>query len=372
MKIGSLIIRSLILFSLAAPTAYSQVMRGCPAGHAIQGIDFAARSLICVPVVSPEALNAEAAARLAADQTLQGNITNGDTAALSNAKAYTDTKLADGDAVKVITVNCNGGKTIGATLADEGTKQPLVLQVQGTCAERVNIGRDDVTLEGDGTIAGPVTIDGAQRVVIDGLTITNPAGTGVTITNGGSATLQNNDISNNAAYGVFLRNASVAVVNNNKMINNGITGTDVDASGIGVAQASMVRASRNEIRENANTGIEVFDNSTYRGEGDIIAMRTSSPGRSAVDTFRAGLVDLRGVTVNGVVHVNQQSQLQVRNLAGAGGSSTITGNINVSGLSFLRLRSGVVRSSSTLSCAGLATICTCDDFPPSNVCPVSP
>jgi hypothetical protein len=360
MKIGSLIIRSLILFSLAAPAAYSQVMRGCPAGHAIQGIDFAGRSLICVPVVSPEALNAEAAARLAADD-----------AALSNAKAYTDTKLAEADAVKVITVNCNEGKTIGGILAGEGTKQPLVLRLQGTCAEHVNIGRDDVTLEDDGsTIAGSVTIDGAQRVVVDGLTITNPIGTGVTITNGGSATLQNNDISNNAAYGVFLRNASVAVVNNNKMINNGITGTDVDASGIGVAQASMVRASRNEIRENANTGIEVFDNSTYRGEGDIIAMRTSSPGRSAVDTFRAGLVDLRGVTVNGVVHVNQQSQLQVRNLAGAGGSSTITGNINVSGLSFLRLRSGVVRSSSMLSCVPLA-ICTCDGFP-FNVCPVGP
>lgn len=339
MKIGSLIIRSLFLFSLAVPTAYSQVLRGCPDGHAIQGIDFVARSLICVPVVAPGALNAEIAARQAADQTLQNNITAGDAAALSTATAYTDTKLADAAGVKVITV-CAQGKTIRQVLADEGTKQPLVLQLQGTCAEHVTIGRDDVTLEqgGGGAIAGSITIDGAQRVVVDGLMITNPSGTGVTVTNGGSATIRNNDINNNAGYGVFVRHASFALVHNNRMINNGVITIDRDASGIAVAQASMVRSSGNEIRENLNAGIEVFDNSTYRSEGDTIA---GASGRPAVDTFRAGYADLRDVTVNGAVQVNQQSQLQVRNTVGV---STITGNISVSGLSFLRLRAGVAHT----------------------------
>jgi parallel beta-helix repeat protein len=268
--------------------------------------------------------------------------------------------LGDDD---TIVVDCSRGDSIQQALGKKIPDRPLTIVIRGTCNEEVTVKQDDVTLEGDGgAIAGSVTINGGRRVVVAGLTITNPTGDGVTVANGGSATIRGNHIDNNAGYGVFLRNAAFAIVNNNTMLNNGVINpTTVDASGIGVALGSTVRALENEIRENANTGIEVFDNSTYRSDGDIIAMRTSAPGRSAVDTFRAGYVDLRRVSVNGVVQVNQQSQLQVRNVAGFD-PSTITGNIMASGLSFLRLRSGVVRSSSTLSCVALS-ICACDGFP---------
>jgi parallel beta-helix repeat protein len=240
--------------------------------------------------------------------------------------------------------------------------------IRGACIEDVTIQRDDVTLAGDGGgITGGITINGARRVVITGLTITNPAGDGVTVTNGGSADISNNHIDDNAGYGIFLRHASFAIVNHNTMLRNGIVNpTTIDASGIGVSLGSMVRGLQNQIGENANTGIEVFDSSTYRSEGDVITMRMSAPGRSAVDVFRASLVDLRGVTVNGRVIVDQQAQLQVRNLQGL--TSTITGNISVSTLSFLRLRAGVVRAASTLSCGGGFSICTCDGFPS---CPIS-
>jgi parallel beta-helix repeat protein len=261
-------------------------------------------------------------------------------------------------------VDCSRGDSIQQALGKQNPGRPLTVLIRGACTEQVTVKQDDVTLEGDqGAIAGSVTIDGGRRVLVAHLTITNPTGDGVTVANGGSATIRNNHIDNNAGYGVFLRNAAFAIVNNNTMLNNGVINpTTVDASGIGVAMGSTVRALENEIRENANTGIEVFDNSTYRSEGDILAMRTAAPpGRSAMDTFRAGYVDLRRVSVNGVVQVNQQSQLQVRNVAGFD-ASTITGNINVSGLSFLRLRAGVQRLSSTLSCVALS-ICTCDGFP---------
>ena len=274
--------------------------------------------------------------------------------------------LADSDTG---VVDCSRGDSIQRALDRKHADRPLTLVIRGACAESVTITRDDVTLEGDGgAIAGSVTIDGGRRVVVAGLTITNPAGDGVTVANGGAATIRDNHIDDNAGYGVFLRNAAFAIVNNNTMLRNGIVNpTSVDASGIGVAMASTVRALGNEIRENANTGIEVFDNSTYRSEGDTIAMRTSAPGRSAVDTFRAGYVDLRGVTVNGQVFVNQQSQLQVRNLEGL--TSTITGNISTSGLSFLRLRAGVVRVASTLNCGTPSfSVCACDGFPS---CPIN-
>ncbi|HEV8552381.1 MAG TPA: right-handed parallel beta-helix repeat-containing protein [Casimicrobiaceae bacterium] len=265
-------------------------------------------------------------------------------------------------------VDCSRGDSIQRAIDKKNPDRPLTLVIRGICSEEVTVQRDDVTLEGDaGAIAGPVTINGGRRVVVASLTITNPTGDGVTVANGGSATIRDNHIDDNAGYGVFLRNAAFASVNNNTMLRNGVVNaTNPDASGIGVSMGSTVRALGNEIRENANTGIEVFDNSTYRSEGDTIAMRASAPGRSAVDTFRAGYVDLRGATVNGQVFVNQQSQLQVRNVADL--TSTITGNISVSVLSFLRLRAGVVRAASTLSC-GIAgfSVCQCDGLPS---CPV--
>lgn len=268
------------------------------------------------------------------------------------------------------TVNCASGGSIQDALAKKKLDRPLTVVIRGACTEPVTITQDDVTLQGEtgSSITGPVTVDGARRAVIADLGISNPTGNGVTITNGAAATLRNNHIDDSSGYGVFVRHASFALVNDNTMLRNGIVNnSDVDASGIGVAQGSMVRAARNEIADNANTGIEVFDNSTYRGEGDTIAMRASAPGRSAVDTFRAGLVDLRGVTVTGHVFVNQQSQFQARNLAEP--TKLRNGNIGVSGLSFFRLRAGVVREASTLSCGASFSICQCDGLP-GNVCPV--
>lgn len=260
-------------------------------------------------------------------------------------------------------VDCSRGDSVQDAVANGNRNQPLALLIRGTCVGSVEISRDDVTLQGDGgTIVGPVTVNGGQRAVIAGLTIRNPDGNGVTITNGSSATIQGNQINDNGAYGIFVRHASFALVNDNTMLRNGIVvpPIDIDASGIGVAQGSMVRASGNQIADNANTGIEVFDNSTVRSERDTIAMHPVT-GRSAVDTFRAGYVDLRGVTVTGRVFVNQQSQLQARNLPDA--PSTITGNIDVATLSFLRLRAGVVRHSSALSCGAEFSVCRCDGFP---------
>jgi hypothetical protein len=94
----AVVIPSLVVLSLAAASAYAQV-RGCPAGQAIQGVDFLARTLVCIPVVAPSALNAEIAARTATDALLQKNIdaeaaarAQGNSETLSSANAYTNTK----------------------------------------------------------------------------------------------------------------------------------------------------------------------------------------------------------------------------------------------------------------------------------------
>jgi hypothetical protein len=337
MKVGSLIIRSLLLCLLAAPTAYAQPLRGCPDGQAIQG--FSAGSLICAPVVAPAALNAEIAARQAADHTLQNNISSGDAAAVLDAKNYTDARLAEAGLIKVLTINCSAGSSIGGAIAGEDGKQSLELRLQGDCLEHVLIKRDDVTLKGDGdgaTITGSVTIDTGRRALIADLTVTNAAGDGVTVVNGGSATVRGSHIVDNGGYGISLRNGSFALVEGSVLSRNGRT--NVEASGMFVGTGSMARGLRNTMEGNANAGIEVGDSGTYRSEGDTV---TSSPsGRVSLDVYRASLVDVRGVTATGNVDVGQQSQLQVRNVAGLPISS-ITGNIVVGSQSFLRLRSGV-------------------------------
>ena len=245
---------------------------------------------------------------------------------------------------KTISVDC-GSRTISDVLADKGDKdKPLVLQVRGNCSESVTINRDDVTLEGDpagATINGSVTIDNARRVVVSNLTVTNASADGITVINGASATIRRSQVVLNGGYGIMVRNGSFAIVERNVLSNNGRT--NPQASGINVAVGSTARGLENVMEGNPNAAIEVGDSSNYRSEGDTASSGPS--GRVALDIYRAGFVDVRRVTATGNIDLNQQSQLQVRNVDGFP-ASTITGNINAGGLSYLRLRSGVIHAGS--------------------------
>jgi hypothetical protein len=250
-------------------------------------------------------------------------------------------------AAQDVVVDCSTG-TIGQVLGDKGDKsKPLVLRVRGNCSEHVIIERDDVTLEGDGagvTITGSVTVDTGRRALISNLTVWNATGDGLTVINGGSATIRGSNIADNGGYGVSVRNGSFARVESSVLSRNGRT--NVEASGLFVGTGSTARGLRNTMEGNANAGIEVGDSGTYRSEGDTVTALPS--GRVSLDVYRASLADVRGVTATGNVDVNQQSQLQVRNVAGFP-VSTITGNIAAGALSFLRLRAGVVHAG-TRSC----------------------
>jgi hypothetical protein len=257
-----------------------------------------------------------------------------------------------------IAVDCSAG-SIGQVLGDKGDKsKPLLLRVRGNCAEHVIIERDDVTLEGEGagaTITGSVTVDTGRRAVIANLTVWNATGDAVTVVNGGSATIRGSTIADNGGYGVSVRNGSFARVEDSVLSRNGRT--NAEASGIFVGTGSTARGLRNTMEGNANAGIEVGDHSTYRSEGDSV---TSLPsGRVSLDVYRASLADVRGVTANGNVDLNQQSQLQVRNAAGFP-ASTITGNISVGALSFMRLRTGVVLNGARSCNVAAFAVCQVD------------
>jgi hypothetical protein len=271
----------------------------------------------------------------------------------SVALAFAAPAVAD----QQITVDCST-RTIGQVLGDKGDKgKPLLLRVRGNCAEHVIIERDDVTLEGEGagaTITGSVTVDTGRRALIANLTVWNASGDAVTVINGGSATIRGSTIADNGGYGVSVRYGSFARVEDSILSRNGRT--NPEASGIFVGSGSMARGLRNLMEGNANAGIDVADNSTYRSDGDTV---TSLPsGRVSLDVYRASLADVRGVTASGNVDLNQQSQLQVRNAAGFP-ASTISGNIAVGALSFMRLRTGVVHTGGR-SCNAPFSICQVD------------
>jgi len=244
---------------------------------------------------------------------------------------------------QTVSVDCSR-RTIGQALGHKAEKDKgaLVVRVRGNCTEHVIIEHDDVTLEGDdsgATINGSVTIDAGRRAVLSNLTVTNPAGDGVTVVNGASATIRGSHMLHSGGYGVSVRNGSFARVEASFLSHNGRT--SAEASGLFAGTGSTVRGLNNTMEGNANAGIEVGDSSNYRSEGDSVTAFPS--GRVSLDIYRAGFVDVRGVTATGNIDLNQQSQLQVRNVAGFVGS-TLAGSIVVGSQSFLRLRTGVVHT----------------------------
>jgi len=140
--------------ALAAQTAYAEDRDGqsqfrCPAGQAIQGVDFATHTLICIPVVASAdiaallarltALETEAAnernARLAADNALQANISSeaaaraaADTTLQSNvnaeaaARQAADTTLQSTINAEAITRIAEDGATLASAKAYTDTK----------------------------------------------------------------------------------------------------------------------------------------------------------------------------------------------------------------------------------------------------------
>ena len=121
-----------------------------------------------------------------------------------------------GGGVSAVLVDCVTDTIADALdLAAAGT--PITITVQGLCEEDVFIDKDDVTLKGatgpaTDEIVGGITIDGAQRVTVQDLTIRDGTTTpdpsfpvGVFLTDLASATLQNLDVFGHGGAGIWAR-----------------------------------------------------------------------------------------------------------------------------------------------------------------------
>ncbi len=309
-------------------------------------------------------------------------------AAVSLAMAIS---LAPGpaQALNTITASVDCATTSLAALINGAPQRPpvaVVLTIKGTCTEDITIEFDDLTLEGDpvdgGTISGTITINGAQRVVIDNLTVTG-TGDGIVGIDAAAFIVKNSDIINNEKAGIIVVRSSSAVLNNNTISGNGTRSVDPFIffdCGLFAADSSSVRSRGNTYADNQYCAIEIDRQASFRNgaflprepghpadpaERDVITERgcdpvtgtgcfTTDAGPVAIEVFNGGLVDLRNADVNGEIELAALSSLRVD------GDAAIQGNILNQIGSVVRIRDRsflgdrVVTYTGTLTCTDTA------------------
>ena len=269
-------------------------------------------------------------------------------------------------------VNCAKPNASIQEVVDKANKgDPIIIFVEGQCAENVLIEADDVTLSGNGSgldtigawITGTITIRGAQRVRVEYLHVTGP-GAGVVVTDGAAATIAHNELVDNVSDGVTVASFSFARVEFNTITGNGRPAPVFEA-GIDVYVNGTVRSRGNFIADNNYAAVEVGNMSYFRSgvntdgeppgpeDGDIILQKgcaqgdmagtCGASGTNAVECYRNGVCDIRVSDITGFITLSGLSNFDVRN------EVTINGNIQAFGGSLVHIRGGV-RGSGFVNC----------------------
>ena len=121
-------------------------------------------------------------------------------------------------------INCDKGHSLQAAV--DTAVDGAVLEVSGTCMERIEVDNDGVEIVGVGnaTVIGPPDSFGTffvrgRRVIIEGFTIRGEIG--VNIDQGGSAEIRNNIIEDVTNVGILVRAGSYGNVRSNDVTGNG-------------------------------------------------------------------------------------------------------------------------------------------------------
>jgi hypothetical protein len=227
----------------------------------------------------------------------------------------------DHETPRTITVNCDRGKTIGQSLqrANPGD----TIQITGTCQESLVITTDDLTLDGQGTttIDGGgttvMTIDGARRVVIQGLTVRH------------------------GVEGILAQAVATITVQS-------VTAEDNTLNGLSVSDKAVAQVTDCTAQRNGADGIATFRSGLVRLGGTIVSHANKRAGLSArtdgfIDIVTGATVMVDGNTGWGIL-VNTSATLDMV----GGGAITVQNNgdvgISVADHSMLRVLAGTVTS----------------------------
>lgn len=246
------------------------------------------------------------------------------------------------------TVDCSRGQKIADAISRGDASKPLTITVRGTCNEYVAILRDDVTLRGDpglgGTVNGPgsaapaILVEG-DRTYIEGLTVTGGAN-GVLFAGPGLASMTNvmvrNPVSGNAVVARAVGDLSLS----------GCTLMQANR-GLQITRGGAARvAGSTEIRENADAGIFVDQNSTLfvsggskvlANGGNGIYLENGSQGtisNSEIAENSVGIVvSASGASIgNNNIHNNRQHGVLAQAGATVGVSNNTIANNNEDGV----------------------------------------
>jgi parallel beta-helix repeat protein len=252
-------------------------------------------------------IESEAAARGSADAALDGRI-NAEAVARMEAIDALRRSIGGGTGGGTVNVDCAAGGSVSQALAAGATR----IVVRGNCIESVTVDRDDVTLQGDVTVAGSihgpdqnvntitvtghrVTLEtltvsggrngitgiGASNLMVRNCTVQSTGRVGIIYVNGSSGTVDNcivqsnpsngvgadgaqmtivnSTISNNVRFGVAPSNgASVRIGVTDRLAPAGNTISQNAGGGISVTGGSVATIAMNQITRNGGIGISVF------------------------------------------------------------------------------------------------------------------
>jgi len=121
-----------------------------------------------------------------------------------------------------VTIDCDDPNLPSSTPIQDTLAEGRVLVIQGICntEPEIVIRFDDVTLVGDGTIVGQVTVGGAQRFALRNVTVANSPEIGVYIIDGASAEISNVTVENANDSGIDVRLGSFARILDSRIEHN--------------------------------------------------------------------------------------------------------------------------------------------------------
>ena len=194
-------------------------------------------------------------------------------------------------------VDCNDGDSLQEAL--DGAENGDTIEVSGVCNEAIVITKDRIQLIGlaGASINSPsgtaINVFGRQAV-ITGFSIPSAGSTGIGITKGGTATIENNTITNPARHGI-----RVAFSSNADIISN--TVEDAGSFGIIISFNGAAKVINNTISRSTNAGILV-DNASAADvdgnviDGDIDPSPNITPSGVGLRVRNGGSVRLSGAT----------------------------------------------------------------------------
>ena len=186
-----------------------------------------------------------------------------------------------------IHVDCSRGESLqtAITFALPGT----TIGVKGNCMGPVSIITPGLQINGGGTASingagrDAVTINGAPRVVLAGLTVSG-GNNGVVAENNAQVALQNLTVKNNALTGIVVENNSSATVNGGSSSGNGLHGVDIESTSSMIVNGSYASTG------NAVLGVEVNNGSSLNlvaasltATGDVVGVQLGTNAGGFLD-----------------------------------------------------------------------------------------